>query len=168
MTTENDCPICFDTITLATGSVTLGCSHRYHLKCITTWSLESETCPCCRKVLNSYERVGDVLPEIPDNRPDLVVSPRVTTSSRISGLGSLADPWADLPDSVLSDILDRVEADLAAAAARAANPAPELPGIPSSNVVLITNNSQEQHVAATKIAAVARGFLTRHRLNSIS
>jgi hypothetical protein len=43
------------------------------------------------------------------------------------------DPWADLPDSVLSDMLDRIEAD-----------------------------------AATKIAAVARGFLTRHRLNRIS
>jgi hypothetical protein len=79
-------------------------------------------------VLNTYERVGDVLPEIPSSG-----------SRRINGLGSLEDPWpvedpwADLPDSVLSDMLDRIEAD-----------------------------------AATKIAAVARGFLTRHRLNRIS
>ena len=121
MTTENDCPICFDTITLATGSVILGCSHRYHLKCIITWSLESETCPCCRKVLNNYERVGDVLPEIP------------SSGSRRMPAWPVEDPWADLPDSVLSDMLDRIEAD-----------------------------------AATKIAAVARGFLTRHRLNRIS
>ena len=156
MTTENECPICFDTINSTTGSVTLGCSHRYHLKCITTWSLESETCPCCRKVLNSYERVGDVLPEIP--------SSPVANGGRS---GYLVDPWADIPDSVLSDMLDRVEADLAASAARANNSAPELPGIASSNVALITNDSHEQHVAATKIAAVARGFLTRHHLNLI-
>lgn len=158
MTSENECPICFECISLSTGSVTLGCSHRYHLKCITTWSLESETCPCCRKVLNSYERVGDILPEIP--------SSPVANGGRS---GYLVDPWADIPDSVLSDMLDRVEADLAASANRVpeSNSAPELPGIPSSNVAVITNDSPEQYVAATKIAAVARGFLTRHRLNLI-
>jgi len=116
-------------------------------------------------VLNNYERVGDVLPEIPNNRSGVAVSPRVTTSSRISGQWPQEDPWADLPDSVLSDMLDRIEADLAAAAARTENSAPELPGS-----IAVENNdaSQEQHVAATKIAAVASGFLTRHRLGSIS
>lgn len=47
-----ECAICYDAITVKTGSVTLGgCAHLYHFRCISSWfaSQEVSTCPLCRK-----------------------------------------------------------------------------------------------------------------------
>ena len=52
-----DCPICYDAISAASGITTLACSHSYHLKCITQWFHQHETCPCCRKEAGEYEKV---------------------------------------------------------------------------------------------------------------
>jgi hypothetical protein len=52
-----DCPICHDAINADSGITTLACSHSYHLKCITRWISEHETCPCCRKEVGDYEKI---------------------------------------------------------------------------------------------------------------
>ena len=76
-----ECSICCEAINTSTGSVTLGCSHRYHLKCIITWSLESETCPYCRKAMNKYERIGEVLPEIPGDK-EIMAATKIAAAAR--------------------------------------------------------------------------------------
>jgi len=55
--TKMDCPICHDAINADSGITTLACSHSYHLKCITRWISENETCPCCRKEVGDYEKI---------------------------------------------------------------------------------------------------------------
>jgi len=55
--TKMDCPICYDAINTASGITTLACSHSYHLKCITQWFHQHETCPCCRKEAGEYEKL---------------------------------------------------------------------------------------------------------------
>jgi hypothetical protein len=53
------CPICYTDITEETGHVVLSCSHKFHLGCITKWfySVEVETCPCCRKETSEKEKM---------------------------------------------------------------------------------------------------------------
>lgn len=53
-----ECPICQENITRQTGLTTLSCSHSFHLKCIGTWVLKSETCPCCRSSMTDYEKLS--------------------------------------------------------------------------------------------------------------
>ena len=43
-----DCPICYEPTTPSTHNCTLSCSHTFHLKCMTTWMQNAETCPMCR------------------------------------------------------------------------------------------------------------------------
>jgi hypothetical protein len=65
-----DCPICFDTITSSTGSVTTSCGHTFHFKCLNTWYYKQiqnedakESCPCCRKEPGEYEIASVVTEE---------------------------------------------------------------------------------------------------------
>ena len=60
------CAICFDDITQMTGRVELSCSHSFHYMCLTNWfgnqmskDIE-ESCPCCRHVANTHERLPDM------------------------------------------------------------------------------------------------------------
>ena len=55
--TKMDCPICHDAINADSGITTLACSHSYHLKCITQWISDHDTCPCCRKQVGDYEKI---------------------------------------------------------------------------------------------------------------
>ena len=64
-----DCPICFDTITTTTGSVTTSCGHNFHFKCLNTWYYKQqqnedtiESCPCCRREPGEYE-LGSIITE---------------------------------------------------------------------------------------------------------
>lgn len=59
------CPICYTDITEATGHVVLSCSHKFHLSCVTTWfySVEVETCPCCRRETCEKEKMPLALSE---------------------------------------------------------------------------------------------------------
>jgi hypothetical protein len=52
-----DCPICFESITAATGVVTTSCGHSYHFACISGWFMKQEngSCPCCRKEMGATE-----------------------------------------------------------------------------------------------------------------
>ncbi len=59
-TPADECPICFDSITTATGHATLGCSHRFHLMCIVRWFQDQEaasSCPCCRHEVGRLDNV---------------------------------------------------------------------------------------------------------------
>ena len=58
--TENDCPICYESITQTTGCCVLSCSHSFHIKCLTQWTSDASTCPMCRHALSDIEL----------NRPD--------------------------------------------------------------------------------------------------
>ena len=47
-----NCSICLCDMITGTQVKTLPCNHSFHKNCINTWSMEHNTCPCCRK---SYE-----------------------------------------------------------------------------------------------------------------
>ena len=59
-----DCPICFDAITVSTtGCVEMSCSHKFHLKCIGTWLSKNSSCPLCRNKPSELETL--LRPEAP-------------------------------------------------------------------------------------------------------
>jgi len=49
--TQQDCPICFDSICQNEG-VALPCMHAFHPRCIRPWLMEKDTCPVCRRSVN--------------------------------------------------------------------------------------------------------------------
>ena len=63
--TENDCPICYESITQTTGCCVLSCSHSFHIKCLTQWTSDASTCPMCRHTLTEIELV----PKPPEIEP---------------------------------------------------------------------------------------------------
>lgn len=58
-----ECSICFDEITSSSGQVVLGCSHTYHLGCVSRWFLKETTCPLCRQETGEKEKILDVISE---------------------------------------------------------------------------------------------------------
>lgn len=46
--TEQDCPICFDSIRQNEGFA-LPCMHVFHPRCIRPWLMENDSCPVCRR-----------------------------------------------------------------------------------------------------------------------
>jgi hypothetical protein len=60
-----------DDETSATPIITTACNHTYHPNCLTSWGLQSNTCPTCRGVLapsdnpwgsmSVYERITNFL-----------------------------------------------------------------------------------------------------------
>jgi len=63
--TENDCPICYESINQTTGFCVLSCSHSFHIKCLTQWTSDASTCPMCRHALTDIELV----PKPPEIEP---------------------------------------------------------------------------------------------------
>lgn len=53
-----ECSICYDTISAATGQVTLACSHVYHLGCVGKWLMEHASCPLCRAEPCDKEKIA--------------------------------------------------------------------------------------------------------------
>jgi hypothetical protein len=58
-----ECSICLNELTTATGMVTLGCCHNFHLGCIGRWVLKNESCPLCRHELGEQERIAEDGPD---------------------------------------------------------------------------------------------------------
>jgi hypothetical protein len=56
----SECSICHDPITSETGETKLGCAHAFHLKCIVTWLLTRNSCPCCRKEVGEHETIKNI------------------------------------------------------------------------------------------------------------
>ena len=56
---SNPCAICLEAITLETGMTTLACSHSFHFRCIATWIIKDESCPCCRGKLGDLEKLPE-------------------------------------------------------------------------------------------------------------
>jgi hypothetical protein len=57
-TQHDECTICLREVSVRTGSVMLGCSHRFHLRCIVQWfqvQEDSSSCPCCRYTVGALE-----------------------------------------------------------------------------------------------------------------
>ncbi len=49
---EDDCTICLDKIKNDNNQVTTyECNHTFHLKCLNSWVMKSQTCPICRQIL---------------------------------------------------------------------------------------------------------------------
>ena len=67
--TENDCPICYESITQTTGCCILSCSHSFHIKCLTQWTSDASTCPMCRHSLTEIEMV----PKPPERDIDFII-----------------------------------------------------------------------------------------------
>ena len=64
--TAQDCSICFETVKLKTGQVTLPCGHQNHLSCITRWFAQQDgkhTCPLCRDPMEGLARPYEPEPE---------------------------------------------------------------------------------------------------------
>jgi len=68
--TMSECPICYEEINSETGSVSLSCSHQFHLTCITSWFGKQGSCPCCRKLMGEKEAVPLVQDEDKDEEYD--------------------------------------------------------------------------------------------------
>jgi len=50
------CSICYNEIKIETGKALLSCKHCFHLKCISVWLSENNSCPCCRHAVSKdYE-----------------------------------------------------------------------------------------------------------------
>jgi hypothetical protein len=50
------CSICYNEIKTETGKAVLSCQHFFHLKCISVWLSENNSCPCCRNAVSrDYE-----------------------------------------------------------------------------------------------------------------
>jgi hypothetical protein len=67
-----ECSICFEEMTAATGHATLGCAHRFHLMCIVRWFQEQEddsSCPFCRHTVGVYDNLP-AAPEEADEEDD--------------------------------------------------------------------------------------------------
>lgn len=89
---NDPCAICQDTITKATGIVTLSCSHSYHLSCIVTWFMTQDkgSCPYCRKEVGSLEDIHKTVEANEDEEEPLEDSIGLTNlelSDIIWGLG---------------------------------------------------------------------------------
>ena len=50
---ENNCAICKNNYTNINNISKLKCSHHFHTKCIIPWLIDNNSCPCCRKQINS-------------------------------------------------------------------------------------------------------------------
>jgi hypothetical protein len=137
----SNCSICYDSITATTGSCTLSCSHIYHLKCIATWIITHPTCPCCRKAINEYEKIG-----INDNDDTLTYN---TDDTLDEFMDDTIGSWVRTPTGRW--VLDTV-------------PILQLPTQfqPMTNEVIVnTIILSKEHFAVIKIQAAVRGFLIR-------
>ena len=68
-TNPNECSICFEAITEATGHAILGCSHQFHLMCVVRWFQEQDgpsSCPFCRHEVGTLDNVP-IYPEGDDD-----------------------------------------------------------------------------------------------------
>ena len=51
---EDDCTICLDKMNANYKNekvTTYECNHTFHLKCLNSWVIKSQTCPICRQML---------------------------------------------------------------------------------------------------------------------
>ena len=46
---EKQCPICWEELSPTDSTVTLGCGHRFHYKCLAEWGKRNAHCPMCRE-----------------------------------------------------------------------------------------------------------------------
>ena len=59
----DDCSICYEPVSAATGHCTLSCKHSFHIACLTRWSTENPNCPMCRHSLGVTEAPAKQLAE---------------------------------------------------------------------------------------------------------
>ena len=160
----SDCPICYEPITKESGVTTLGCSHSYHIKCYVKWGLENNSCPCCRREGGTDEDLTDLIPE--DENQTMVYDDGIT------------DIDETIEEAIQQLRLDTVNMAIHQWIRTASgrwvvdNPVPTLqlpPRIERLHFEAQLNASAEPfvpaivHNAATRITAVAKGFLVRRR-----
>ena len=59
----DDCAVCYEAVSAATGHCTLSCKHSFHIACLTRWSTENPSCPMCRNPLGATEAPAKQLVE---------------------------------------------------------------------------------------------------------
>lgn len=160
----SDCPICYEQITMESGVTTLGCSHSYHIKCYAKWGLENNSCPCCRRQGGTDENLTDLISE--DENQTMVYDDGISDIDdtieeaiqqlRLEAVNMAINQWIrttsgrwvvdnPIPDLQLPPHIERLHFE------RQLNPSAE-PFVPT-----------ELSNAATRITAVAKGFLVRRR-----
>ena len=160
----SDCPICYEAITAASGVTTLGCSHSYHIKCYAKWGIENNSCPCCRHEGGTDEDLTDLIPD-DESQPVMY------------------DDGISVIDETIEEAIQQLRLEtvnmtinqwIRTASGRwvVDNPVPTLqlpPHIERLHFERQLNASAEPFVpstlqnAATRITAVAKGFLVRRR-----
>ena len=160
----SDCPICYEQITKESGVTTLGCSHSYHIKCYAKWGLENNSCPCCRHQGGTNENLTDLIPE-DENQ----------TAEYDDGISDIDDTIEEAIQQLRPESVNMaIQRWIRAASGRwvVDNPVPELqlpPHIERLHFERQLNANAEPfvptelHNAATRITAVAKGFLVRRR-----
>jgi hypothetical protein len=90
-TQHDECTICLREVSAQTGSVMLGCSHRFHLRCIVQWfqaQEDSSSCPCCRYAVGALED----LPVEGGNEEDNDISSIIDDDDTISIYSDESEP----------------------------------------------------------------------------
>ena len=93
----DDCAVCYEAVSAATGHCTLSCKHSFHIACLTRWSAENPSCPMCRNPLGTTEAPAKQLVER-DYISWFMDTPRVTILTARPGLG---------PQSTMMDLIQR-------------------------------------------------------------
>ncbi|KAJ5190581.1 uncharacterized protein N7498_009566 [Penicillium cinerascens] len=103
-----ECSICMDAVELDTEVTVLPCTHWFHYTCIEAWLTQHNTCPHCRRGIDSVECTGEGTSENPviiedsseapsSGRRRRRSSPFSLRSSRSSG--SRSTPQSPTPES---------------------------------------------------------------------
>jgi hypothetical protein len=144
---DNDCSICLEEITAATGKTVLGCGHGFHLRCAVRWFLSlqgaASTCPCCRRESGHLDDVPTAeeaggsgsdsdysgSDSSSDSDSDHVSDSDWLAAALADGRGTVRLSWTRQSDGTWKGVWvlenSRIRAwDPAAAAAAAAAPAP--------------------------------------------
>ncbi|KAK5047964.1 hypothetical protein LTR84_006154 [Exophiala bonariae] len=78
-----ECSICMDDVPLGSEVTVLPCKHWFHGGCVTSWLIEHDTCPHCRKPIQEHgpdQQSDPSQPRTANRRPSSVSSPRAPTT----------------------------------------------------------------------------------------
>ncbi|KAJ5129733.1 uncharacterized protein N7515_005772 [Penicillium bovifimosum] len=85
-----ECTICLDNVELGTEVTVLPCTHWFHFSCIEAWLTQNNTCPHCRRGIDSNMGNGEGTRENPvvvQDSPEQSASRRRHSSARTSRSG---------------------------------------------------------------------------------
>ncbi|KAI1834324.1 hypothetical protein DTO006G1_446 [Penicillium roqueforti] len=100
------CSICMDNVELGLEVTVLPCAHWFHYNCIHAWLTQHDTCPHCRRSINSNTTGGEGTPENPVVIRDSPEQPR--SQPRRSSARTVRSGRSSLSSSLQSRLSTRM------------------------------------------------------------